>query len=236
MKYKEKVVKEQYEAWASTYDKDKVEIIRSDTGIELGEFVNCILDNCHLEDGQNILDVGTGTGLIAMFIAKRRSGRCKILGIDITDVMLEKAKTNIKKESLENVISLRKASAENIPAADNFYDLVVCVFTIRHTDIKGALSEFMRVLKSGGRVVIVDLYAPEKWRSLPAKIIMPIFKLFFMRKKKMKAEKESKLLTLDEWKTLAIEIGGKAIQIEKFPNISEPEWKPGKMITSWTKR
>jgi len=233
---KGKVVKEQYEAWASTYDKDKVEIIREDTGIELGEFVNHILDNCHLEDGQNILDVGTGTGLIAMSIAKRRSGNCKILGIDITDVMLEKAKTNIKKESLENVISLRKASAENIPTNNDIYDLIVCVFTIRHTDIESALSEFMRVLKSRGKVVIVDLYAPEKWRSLPAKIIVPIFKLFFMCKKEMKAEKESKLFTLEEWKTLAIEIGGKDILIEKFPNISEPEWKPGKMIISWTKR
>lgn len=236
MKNKEKVVKEQYEAWASTYDKDKAEIIREDTGIELGEFVNHILDNCHLEDGQNILDVGTGTGLIAMSIAKRLSGNCKILGIDITDVMLEKAKTNIKKESLENVISLRKASAENIPTNNDIYDLIVCVFTIRHTDIKSALSEFMRVLKSRGKVVIVDLYAPEKWRSLPAKIIMPIFRLFFMRKKEMKAEKESKLFTLEEWKTLAIEIGGKDIQIQKFPNMSEPEWKPGKMIISWAKR
>ncbi len=236
MKNKDKIIKEQYEAWATTYDKDKVEIIRSDTGIELGEFVNFILDNCHLQDGQSVLDVGIGTGLISMSIARRLSGECKILGIDITDVMLKKAKANIKKESLGDVISLRKASAESIPANNNFYDLIVCIFTIRHTNIKNALSEFMRVLKPTGRVVIVDLYAPEKWRTLPAKIIMPVFKLFFIRKKKMRAEKESKIFTLEEWKTLVKEIGGKNIQIEKFPNICEPEWKPGKMIISWTKR
>jgi ubiquinone/menaquinone biosynthesis C-methylase UbiE len=94
----------------------------------------------------------------------------------------------------------------------------------------------MRVLKSGGRVVIVELYAPEKWRSLSGKIFMPIFlKLFFMHKKEMKAEKEPKLLTLKEWEALAIEMGAEDIQIEKFPNISEPEWKPGKMIISWGK-
>jgi hypothetical protein len=40
VKNKSKIVIEQYEAWASTYDKDKVEIIRSDTGLELGEFVD----------------------------------------------------------------------------------------------------------------------------------------------------------------------------------------------------
>ena len=93
-------ITEQYEAWASTYDLDKVEMIRKDTGIELEEFVNHILDNCQLKKGQEILDVGIGTGLISVSISKRLSGNCKILGIDITDAMLTKAKNNIKMESL----------------------------------------------------------------------------------------------------------------------------------------
>ena len=228
-------IKEQYEAWASTYDLDKIEIIRKDTGIELEEFVNHILDNCQLKKGQEILDVGIGTGLISVSISKRLAGNCKILGIDITDTMLAKAKNNIKMESLDHVISLKKASAENLPAENSFFDLVVCVFTIRHTRIEGALREFMRVLKPKGRVVIVDLYAPERWGSLSAKIVMPIFKLLFMRKKKMKAEKQSKLLTLEEWKTQAMKTGGKEVQIKKFPHIDEPGWKPGKMIISWIK-
>ena len=229
------VIKEQYEAWASTYDLDKVEIIRKDMGIELEEFVNCILDNCQLKKGQEILDVGIGTGLISVSISKSLSGNCKILGIDITDAMLAKAKNNIKMESLDHVISLKKASAENLPVENSFVDLVVCVFTIRHTHIERALREFMRVLKPKGRVVIVDLYAPERWGSLSAKILMPIFKLLFMRKKEMSAEKRSKLLTLEEWKTKAMEIGGKEVKIEDFPHMDEPEWKPGKMIISWIK-
>ena len=235
MKDKEDVIKEQYEAWTSTYDLDKVEIIRKDTGIELEEFVNHILDNCQLKKGQEILDVGIGTGLISVSISKSLSGNCKILGIDITDTMLAKAKNNIKMESLDHVISLKKASAENLPVKNSFYDLVVCVFTIRHAHIERALREFMRVLKPKGRVVIVDLYAPERWGSLSARIVMPIFKLLFMRKKEMSAEKRSKLLTLEEWKTQAMEIGGKEVKIENFPHIDEPEWKPGKMIISWIK-
>jgi ubiquinone/menaquinone biosynthesis C-methylase UbiE len=230
------VIKEQYEAWASTYDLDKVEIIRKDMGIELEEFVNCILDNCQLKKGQEILDVGIGTGLISVSISKSLSGNCKILGIDITDAMLAKAKNNIKMESLGHVISLKKASAENLPVKNSFYDLVVCVFTIRHAHVERALREFMRVLKPRGRVVIVDLYAPERWGSLSAKIVMPIFKLLFIRKKEMRAEKRSKLLTLEKWKTKAMEIGGKEIKIENFPHIDEPEWKPGKMIISWIKK
>ena len=235
MKDKEDVIKEQYETWASTYDQDKVEIIRKDTGIELEEFVDHILDNCQLKKGQEILDVGIGTGLISVSISKSLSGDCKILGIDIIDIMLAKAKTNIKAESLDHIISLKKASAENIPVKNNLYDLAVCVFTIRHTNIERTLNEFMRVLKPRGRVVIVDLYAPEKWRSLSAKMVMPIFKLLFMQKKKMKAEKRSKLLTLEEWKTQAMETGGKEVKIESFPNVDEPDWKPGKMMISWIK-
>jgi ubiquinone/menaquinone biosynthesis C-methylase UbiE len=228
-------IKEQYEAWASTYDLDKVEIIREDTGIELEEFVNHILDSCQLKKGQEILDVGIGTGLISVSISKRLSGNCRILGIDVTDAMLAKAKNNIKMESFGHVISLKKASAESLPVENSFFDLVVCVFTIRHTRIEVALREFMRVLKPKGRVVIVDLYAPERWGSLAARIVMPIFKLLFMRKKEMKAEKRSKILTLEEWKSQAMEIGGKEVIIENFPHIDEPEWKPGKMIISWIK-
>jgi ubiquinone/menaquinone biosynthesis C-methylase UbiE len=235
MNNKEDVIKRQYEAWASTYDRDKVEIIRKDTGIELEEFVDHILDNCQLKKGQKILDVGIGTGLISVSISKKLSGNCEILGIDITDAMLAKARNNIKMESLEHTIYLKKASAENIPVKSSFYDLIICVFTLRHTNIERALSEFMRVLRPRGRVVITDLYAPERWRSLSAKIVMPIFKLLFTRKKEMKAEKRSKLLTLEEWKTQAMEIGGREVKIENFPNIDEPEWKPGKIIISWIK-
>ncbi len=235
MENKEKIIKRQYEAWASTYDKDKVEIIKSDTGIELVEFIDLILNNCDLQCGQNILDVGIGTGLISIAIAKRLSGKCRILGIDITDVMLKKAKSNIENESLRDIIYLKKASAENIPAYNNLYDLIVCVFTIRHTNIKNALNEFIRVLKPTGRICIVDLYAPDRWRLLLARVITPLFKLFLMRKKKMRAEKESKLFTLEEWKTLIMGIRGKNIRIQNFPNISEPNWKPGKIIISWNK-
>ena len=105
MNDKEDVIKERYEAWASTYDRDKVEIIRKDTGIELEEFVDHILDNCQLKKGQKILDVSIGTGLISVSISKRLSGNCKILGIDITDAMLAKAKNNIKMESRAHFLS-----------------------------------------------------------------------------------------------------------------------------------
>lgn len=227
---------QQYESWAKSYDDDKVEIIRKDVGIELDEFVDRILDHCRLNTGQKVIDVGTGTGLIAVSIAKRLSGDCEILGIDIADTMLEKAKIRIKEDGVDKSIVIKKASALDIPVDNAMYDLVVCVFAIRHMDIKEALKEFTRVLKPGGRTVVVDLYAPRKWRSMPARILLPLFRVFFIfAGKNVRAERRSTLLTVNEWRTLIEEMQGQAIEIEELPNKDEPDWKPGKVIVAWNK-
>ena len=227
---------QQYESWAKSYDDDKVEIIRKDVGIELEEFVDRILDHCRLNTGQKVIDVGTGTGLIAVSIAKRLSGDCEILGIDIADTMLEKARIRIKEDGVEKSIVIKRASALDIPVDNTMYDLVVCVFAIRHMDIKEALKEFTRVLKPGGRTVVVDLYAPRKWRSMPARILLPLFRVFFIfAGKNVRAERRSTLLTVNEWRTLIEEMQGQAIEIEELPNKDEPDWKPGKVIVAWNK-
>jgi ubiquinone/menaquinone biosynthesis C-methylase UbiE len=229
-------VAQQYESWADSYDGDKAEIIRRDVGISLEAFVDRILDRCHLTAGQRVLDIGTGTGLIAVSIAKRLSNDCSILGIDLSDAMLEKAEVHVKEEGVERSVVLRKASALDIPVEDATQDLVVCVFTIRHTDIREALREFMRVLEPRGRAVVVDLCAPRKWRSIPAKILLPLFRVgLLLAGRKVRAERRSTLLTAGEWGTLIEETQGQAIEVEEFPNRTEPDWKPGKVIVAWNR-
>lgn len=229
-------VTQQYESWANSYDSDKVEIIRRDVGVPLEKFVDQILDHCQLNTGQSVIDVGTGTGLIAVSIAKRLSNDCNILGIDIADAMLEKAKIRIKEEGVERSVVLRKASALDIPVGDATQDLVVCVFTIRHMDIREALQEFMRVLKPVGRAVVVDLCAPQKWRSMPARILLPLFRVGLrLAGRNVRAERRSTLLTASEWETLIGERQGQAVEVEEFPNKDEPDWKPGKVIVAWNR-
>lgn len=221
-------VNEQYTSWAATYDADKVEIFAC-AGYSYEEFMVCFLKLCNLRAGMNVLDIGTGTGLTAITIAKALSGNCRIVGIEPVDAMIEKAKSNIKNEGLQDVILINKSSAENIPSEDCTYDLVTCTFAMRHTDIEKALTEFARVLKPDGRIVIADIYAPEKWRSLLGKFIAPVFQFAF-RFRKYKTETKSRVLTINEWRTLLGELGLTVIDIIEFPGKKEPDWEIGRAI------
>ena len=184
---------------------------------------------CDLRAGMNILDVGTGTRLTAISIVKALLGNCRILGIEPIDAMIEKAKSNIKNEELGDVILIKKASAEKVPSEDHIYDLVTCTFAIRHTDIGKALAEFIRVLKSKGRIVIADIYAPGKWRSVLGKLMAPVFQFVF-RFRKYKAETKSRVLTINEWRTLLGGLGLTVIDIVKFPGKKDPQWEIGRAI------
>jgi ubiquinone/menaquinone biosynthesis C-methylase UbiE len=221
-------VNEQYTSWAATYDRDKVEMF-AQAGYSYEEFMVRLLKLCGLRVGMNILDVGTGTGLTAISVAKALSGNCRILGIEPIDAMIDKAKSNIKNEELEDVILIKKASAQNVPSEDHVYDLVTCTFAIRHTDVGKALAEFIRVLKPNGRIVIADIYAPEKWRSVLGKIMAPVFQFAF-RFRKYKAETKSNVLTINEWRTLLGELGLNVIDILEFPGKKDPQWEIGRAI------
>ena len=221
-------VSEQYSSWAATYDRDKVEMFTK-AGYSYEEFMIRFLKLCGLRAGMNILDVGTGTGLTAISLAKALSRDCRILGIEPIDAMIEKAQSSIKNEELQDIILINKASAENVPSEDRIYDLVTCTFAIRHTDIMKALVEFVRVLKPNGRIVIADIYAPQGWRSMLGKLMAPVFQFAF-RFRKYKAETKSKLLTISEWRTLLGGLGLTVIDIVEFPGKKDPQWEIGRAI------
>lgn len=109
-----------------------------------------------LKEGEVVLDLGSGAGFDA-FLASPKVGKTgKVIGIDITQEMLEKAKENAKKGDYTNV-EFRKGDIENLPVEDNSVDVVIsnCVINLA-PDKEKVFSETHRVLKQGGRLMVSD--------------------------------------------------------------------------------
>jgi ubiquinone/menaquinone biosynthesis C-methylase UbiE len=223
-------IREQYIEWASTYDKDKVTLFEN-AGIDYHKFMDSFIKCCNLRSGMNILDVGAGTGLTSISIARMLSKECTILGIEPVDEMIERARSNITKESLHDVITMKKGTGEDIPCRDGSFDLITCTFALRHMDSEKALREFRRVSKPGGRIVIADICAPEKWRTFYGKILVGgIMKMITTRK--YKGEARSTLLTTHEWEALLEKMGLRLLELQEFCGRKDPEWELKRIILS----
>ncbi len=107
-----------------------------------------------LPDGARVLEVAPGPGYFAIELAKL--GHYRITGLDISKTFVEIARKNAREEGVEVEFKLGNASA--IPFADDSFDLIMCRAAFKNfTDPVGALREMRRVLKKGGKAVIIDL-------------------------------------------------------------------------------
>lgn len=108
------------------------------------------------------LDIGTGTGRLLELLASRTE---RGMGIDLSQEMLTVARTNLEKAALRNV-HVRQADMYNMPVADNSVDLATLHLVLHYSDDPAAvIEEAARVLKPGGRLVIVD-FAPHTVEQL----------------------------------------------------------------------
>jgi arsenite methyltransferase len=129
-----------------------------------------------LQKGETVVDLGSGGGIDVFLSANKVTEVGRVIGIDMTDEMLERAKRNARKGGYTNV-DFRKGDIENgIPIDDNSVDVVIsnCVINLTMNKVN-AFKEVHRILKQNGRMVISDLVtdteiAPtdaniEKWCS-----------------------------------------------------------------------
>lgn len=109
---------------------------------------------------QTILDVATGTGDFAIESIKILRPK-KIIGVDISQGMLEVAKEKIVKKGLQEVFEVQLGDSENLQFADNSFDAVTVAFGVRNfEDLEKGLAEIHRVLKPGGKAIILELSNP----------------------------------------------------------------------------
>ena len=110
-----------------------------------------------LAKGEAVLDLGSGAGFDCFLAADKVGPEGKVIGVDMTPEMLEKARENAKKGNFSNV-EFRLGEIENLPVADGAVDIIIsnCVINLA-PDKDRVFSEAFRVLKQGGRIMDSDI-------------------------------------------------------------------------------
>ncbi len=111
---------------------------------------------------ESLLDIATGTGDFAL--ASMRLNPKKVIGVDISDGMLNVGRSKIKQKGLSHVISFENGDSEKLRFGNNSFDAITVGFGVRNFEhLEDGLSEMLRVLKPGGRVAILEFTKPRKF-------------------------------------------------------------------------
>lgn len=125
-----------------------------------------------------ILDVATGTGDFAVETLKLNPEQ--VIGVDISEGMLEVGRKKMKTRGYEHKIDLRLGDSENLPFEENKFDAVIVAFGVRNFEnLERGLSEMHRVLKPGGRMVVLEFSKP---RAFPFKQLYNFYFNFILPK------------------------------------------------------
>ncbi|MEO1429630.1 MAG: class I SAM-dependent methyltransferase [Cyanobacteria bacterium J06633_8] len=111
---------------------------------------NRLVEFGNLQNGQKILDIATGTGIVALKAAQKVGSEGKVIAVDISSGMLSNAKQKLAQTSLQNVEFI-EADAEELDFDGNSFDAVLCSLAVCYlTDIPTALRKWHRFIKTGG--------------------------------------------------------------------------------------
>lgn len=129
-------------------------------------FVADLLEARGSARGGRVLDVGTGTALIPIALA-RADLQAQVLGVDLAESMLEVGRRNVEKAGLESRITLELVDAKGLPFADGGFDAVVSNSIVHHIpEPAQALAGMVRLVAPGGTLFVRDLARPDSLEAL----------------------------------------------------------------------
>lgn len=190
-------------------DYTKLEGYNPDADLGLGCGIPTEIAN--IKPGDTVIDLGSGAGN-DVFVARQLVGeKGRVIGVDMTETMIEKAKANTKKLGVTNV-EFRYGDIEHLPIEPNTADVVIsnCVLNLVPDKAK-AFSEIMRVMKPGGHFSISDIVTTGR---LPKKI---------QSAAEMYAGCVAGALLKEEYLGIIAKTGFKNVQVKKEKNIGIPE-------------
>ena len=127
---------------------------------QYGRWRNYLVSRLDISPQSSVLDVCTGTGLVAAQIA--RTTRSYVVGVDLSKLMLHEARRSLAVPGQSPLLGLVEGRAESLPFADRSFDAVVFTFLLRYVDDPSAtLLELGRVLRPGGQMVSLEFFMPQ---------------------------------------------------------------------------
>jgi SAM-dependent methyltransferase len=170
-----------------------------------------------LKPGETVLDLGSGAGIDCFLAADRVGSRGRVIGVDMTPGMIERARQNARRAGVENV-EFRHGTIERLPVSDDSVDVILsnCVVNLS-PDKPAAFAEAFRVLKPGGRLAISDIVATE---PLPDSVRTDL---------KMVSSCIGGAVTVEQLETMLKEAGFQSVSVAVQPESAAfiRNWLPG---------
>jgi demethylmenaquinone methyltransferase/2-methoxy-6-polyprenyl-1,4-benzoquinol methylase len=129
-----------------------------------------------------ILDIATGTGDFA--IQSLTLHPEEVIGVDISEGMLEKGREKMVKRKIDHIISMRSGDSEDLPFEDNYFDALTVGFGVRNfQNLEIGLAEMLRVVRPGGKLIILEFSKPKRfpvkqYYAFHSKYIIPFILIY----------------------------------------------------------
>jgi ubiquinone/menaquinone biosynthesis C-methylase UbiE len=223
-----------FSAWAATYDRTVAKEVEQYSGMPYTEMLRRVVEAANVAPNAQVLDVGTGTGTLALAIAERLT-EGRVVGIDPTEAMLNRAREHARQAGLAGRIEFRAASVEALPFADASFDAIVSSIALHHTTVRKAVPEMVRVLKPGGRLAVADMSRNVRWESGLGLLILPLMAVYYLVTKRsiamMRAEMAAyhQFFLKEEWEAMLRDAGLDPVEVQEFRHPTS-QWYPSMLI------